>query len=66
MLVNEGHRVGRVNGLAVLGRTAAIRLLRCSVARRGDGDSFTGALGQVIATGGLSDLAKEASLTSAR
>ena len=60
MLVNSGERVGRVNGLAVLGADSGI-------------SDFSGIMlpvealvtptqskaGSVFATGGLSDLAKE-------
>ena len=60
MLVNEGNRIGRVNGLAVLGADTGLS----------DYSGFVlpveamvtpaqGRSGQVIATGGLSDLAKE-------
>ena len=60
MLVNRGHRVGRVNGLAVLGADSGLSdysgvvLPVDAMVTPAQGRS-----GQVIATGGLSDLAKE-------
>ena len=60
MLVNEGHRVGRVNGLAVLGADSGL-LDYSGVVLPVEAmvTPSQGRSGQVIATGGLSDLAKE-------
>lgn len=60
MLVNEGNRVGRVNGLAVLGADTGLSDYSGVVLPVEAMVTPTqGRSGQVIATGGLSDLAKE-------
>jgi Lon-like ATP-dependent protease len=60
MLVNEGTRVGRVNGLAVLGADTGLSDYSGVVLPVEAMVTPTqGRSGQVIATGGLSDLAKE-------
>ena len=60
MLVNEGDRVGRVNGLAVLGADTGLSDYSGVVLPVEAMVTPTqGRSGQVIATGGLSDLAKE-------
>ena len=60
MLVNEGERVGRVNGLAVLGADTGLSDYSGVVLPVEAMVTPTqGRSGQVIATGGLSDLAKE-------
>ena len=60
MLVNKGHRVGRVNGLAVLGADSGLSDYSGVVLPVEAMVTPTqGRSGQVIATGGLSDLAKE-------
>lgn len=60
MLVNEGHRVGRVNGLAVLGADSGLSDYSGVVLPvEAMVTPSQGRSGQVIATGGLSDLAKE-------
>ena len=60
MLVNEGDRVGRVNGLAVLGADTGLSDYSGVVLPvEAMGTPTQGRSGQVIATGGLSDLAKE-------
>ena len=60
LLVNEGDRVGRVNGLAVLGADTGLSDYSGVVLPVEAMVTPTqGRSGQVIATGGLSDLAKE-------
>ncbi len=60
MLVNEGNRVGRVNGLAVLGADTGLSDYSGVVLPvEAMVTPSQGRSGQVIATGGLSDLAKE-------
>ncbi len=60
MLVNKGHRVGRVNGLAVLGADSGLSDYSGVVLPvEAMVTPAQGRSGQVIATGGLSDLAKE-------
>ena len=60
MLVNEGHRVGRVNGLAVLGADSGLSDYSGVVLPvEAMVTPSQGRSGQVIATGGLSELAKE-------
>ena len=60
MLVNEGTRIGRVNGLAVLGADTGLSDYSGVVLPVEAMVTPTqGRSGQVIATGGLSDLAKE-------
>ena len=60
MLVNDGHRVGRVNGLAVLGADSGLSDYSGVVLPvEAMVTPSQGRSGQVIATGGLSDLAKE-------
>jgi len=60
MLVNEGNRVGRVNGLAVLGADTGLSDYSGVVLPvEAMVTPAQGRSGQVIATGGLSDLAKE-------
>ncbi len=60
MLVNEGARVGRVNGLAVLGADTGLSDYSGVVLPvEAMVTPAQGRSGQVIATGGLSDLAKE-------
>ena len=60
MLVNEGNRVGRVNGLAVLGADTGLSDYSGVVLPVEAVVTHTqGRSGHVIATGGLSDLAKE-------
>ena len=60
MLVNEGNRIGRVNGLAVLGADTGLSDYSGVVLPVEAMVTPTqGRSGQVIATGGLSDLAKE-------
>jgi|TARA_B100000959_G_scaffold177410_1_gene185597 Lon-like ATP-dependent protease len=60
MLVNKGHRVGRVNGLAVLGADTGLSDYSGVVLPvEAMVTPAQGRSGQVIATGGLSDLAKE-------
>ena len=60
MLVNEGNRGGRVNGLAVLGADTGLSDYSGVVLPVEAMVTPTqGRSGQVIATGGLSDLAKE-------
>ena len=60
MLVNRGTRVGRVNGLAVLGADSGLSDFSGVVLPvEAMVTPSQGRSGQVIATGGLSDLAKE-------
>lgn len=60
MLVNRGSRVGRVNGLAVLGADSGLSDFSGVVLPvEAMVTPSQGRSGQVIATGGLSDLAKE-------
>ena len=60
MLVNRGHRVGRINGLAVLGADSGLSDFSGVVLPvEAMVTPSQGRSGQVIATGGLSDLAKE-------
>ena len=60
MLVNEGNRIGRVNGLAVLGADTGLSDYSGVVLPvEAMVTPAQGRSGQVIATGGLSDLAKE-------
>jgi Lon-like ATP-dependent protease len=60
MLVNRGARVGRVNGLAVLGADSGLSDFSGVVLPvEAMVTPSQGRSGQVIATGGLSDLAKE-------
>ena len=60
MLVNEGNRIGRVNGLAVLGADTGLSDYSGVVLPvEAMVTPSQGRSGQVIATGGLSDLAKE-------
>ena len=60
MLVNRGERVGRVNGLAVLGADSGLSDFSGVVLPvEAMVTPSQGRSGQVIATGGLSDLAKE-------
>ena len=60
MLVNRGHRIGRVNGLAVLGADTGLSDYSGVVLPvEAMVTPAQGRSGQVIATGGLSDLAKE-------
>lgn len=60
MLVNRGNRIGRVNGLAVLGADSGLSDFSGVVLPvEAMVTPSQGRSGQVIATGGLSDLAKE-------
>ena len=60
MLVNRGTRIGRVNGLAVLGADSGLSDFSGVVLPvEAMVTPSQGRSGQVIATGGLSDLAKE-------
>jgi len=60
MLVNRGERIGRVNGLAVLGADSGLSDYSGVVLPvEAMVTPAQGRSGQVIATGGLSDLAKE-------
>tara|TARA_X000000368_G_scaffold403936_1_gene379419 strand:+ start:6072 stop:8102 length:2031 start_codon:yes stop_codon:yes gene_type:complete len=60
MLVNTGERIGRVNGLAVLGADSGLSDYSGVVLPvEAMVTPAQGRSGQVIATGGLSDLAKE-------
>ncbi|MCH2441165.1 MAG: ATP-dependent protease LonB [Candidatus Thalassarchaeum sp.] len=60
MLVNRGERIGRVNGLAVLGADTGLSDYSGVVLPvEAMVTPAQGRSGQVIATGGLSDLAKE-------
>ena len=60
MLVNKGSRIGRVNGLAVLGADSGLSDYSGVVLPvEAMVTPSQGRSGQVIATGGLSDLAKE-------
>jgi len=60
MLVNSGNRIGRVNGLAVLGADSGLSDFSGVVLPvEAMVTPSQGRSGQVIATGGLSDLAKE-------
>ena len=60
MLVNRGERIGRVNGLAVLGADSELSDYSGVVLPvEAMVTPAQGRSGQVIATGGLSDLAKE-------
>ena len=66
MLVNRGERIGRVNGLAVLGADSGLSDYSGVVLPvEAMVTPAQGRSGQVIATGGLSDLAKE-SVTNIR
>ena len=60
MLVNRGNRIGRVNGLAVLGADSGLSDFSGVVLPvEAMVTPSQGRSGQVISTGGLSDLAKE-------
>ena len=60
MLVNRGHRVGRVNGLAVLGADSGLSdYSGVVIPVEAMVTPAQGMSGRVIATGGLSDLANE-------
>ena len=60
MIVNKGERIGRVNGLAVLGADSGLSDYSGVVLPvEAMVTAAHGRSGQVIATGGLSDLAKE-------
>jgi len=60
MIVNKGERIGRVNGLAVLGADSGLSDYSGVVLPvEAMVTTAHGRSGQVIATGGLSDLAKE-------
>ena len=60
MLVNRGNRIGRINGLAVLGADSGLSDFSGVVLPvEAMVTPSQGRSGQVIATGGLSDLAKE-------